>query len=263
VYGSVATGEKPGGFNPQVSSAASLVPYNPETNTTYELGVKSTFLEHKLAINADVYHIIDNGLQVYGYTPAPVLGFITTNVGKVENTGFEASVLYSPAPMATFSAGFAYTDPTYDKNAYDAFGAYYACSYVASCLPRIAAGGAKGVSLNGRQEQFTSKYSFTLAADLHGRLTNTIDWYAHGDYRYTSKQYVDAENTEYVGDSNLLNFTAGVKWGNYKLGAYVRNALDDQTPDLPNRASELNFSTEFLAELPPRRNVGVQASVKF
>ncbi len=263
VYGSVATGEKPGGFNPQVSSAATLYPYNPENNTTYELGVKSSLFDHKLAINADVYHIIDNGLQVYGYTPAPVLGFITTNAGKVENTGFEISALYSPVQMATFSAGFAYTDPKYGKNAFDAFGAYYACGYVASCAPRIAAGGAKGVALDGLQEQFTSKYSFTLAADLHGHLTNTVDWYAHGDYRYSSKQYVDAENTEYVGDANLLNLTAGFKWGNYKLGAYVRNALDDQTPDLPNRASELNFTTEFLAELPPRRNVGVQASVKF
>ena len=70
-------------------------------------------------------------------------------------------------------------------------------------------------------------------------------------------------NLGYVGDINLLNFTAGVKWRNYKVGLYLKNALDEQTPDLPNTATELNGSFSYIAELPPRRNFGIQASVKY
>jgi iron complex outermembrane receptor protein len=256
-YGSVATGEKPGGFNPQASPP--LVPYAPETNTTYELGIKSSFFQHKLALNADIYHIVDRGLQVYSYSPGFI--FNIANQGTVHNTGFEGTAVYSPVQMASFSVGFAYTDPTYASNAYDALGGFYACSIIPSCAARID--GTKGVSLKGFQEQFTSKYSLTAAADLHGPLVNSLTWYAHGDYRYSSKQYIDAENLGWVGDINLLNFAAGVKWGNYKVGFYLKNALDEQVPDLPNTATELNGTTSYIAELPPRRNFGINASVKY
>jgi hypothetical protein len=39
--------------------------------------------------------------------------------------------------------------------------------------------------------------------------------------------------------------------------------LDEQVPDLPNTATELNGTTSYIAELPPRRNFGIDASVKF
>ncbi len=264
VYGSVATGEKPGGYNPSSGSKAALFPYNPETNVTYEIGAKAELLDRKLLVSADVYHVIDKGLQVSAYSPGLVFG--TVNAGTVDNTGFEINAVYSPVRMATFSAGFAYTDPTYGRDAFDAFGGYYGCGYVASCAPRIGAFGAGftlPVALHGLQEQFTSKYAFTLAADLHGPLINAVDWYAHGDYRYSSKQFVDAENTAWVGDTNLLNFTAGIKWDRYRLGLYLKNALDDMTPDLPNTASELNGTKVRLAELPNRRNFGIQVAAKF
>jgi len=57
VYSSVGTGFRSGGFN-DLATVAMGAPetYGPEHDTAYELGIKSTFFEHRVSVDAAIYY---------------------------------------------------------------------------------------------------------------------------------------------------------------------------------------------------------------
>jgi len=55
-YAEVSTGFKGGGVNPRPFYAFQAVPFQPETVTTYEVGIKSSWFDHSLKANLDVYY---------------------------------------------------------------------------------------------------------------------------------------------------------------------------------------------------------------
>ncbi len=58
IYGSVTRGYTAGGFNTDAATLSALTkPFDPETVTNYELGVKSQWLADTLRINASVFHM--------------------------------------------------------------------------------------------------------------------------------------------------------------------------------------------------------------
>ncbi|MCR6646057.1 MAG: TonB-dependent receptor [Terricaulis sp.] len=85
-YLSAAQGTKSGGANPE-ASLASEQEYDPESNWTYELGAKASFLNNTLQVAAALYHIdwTDQQILVFatGVTPATS---ITGNIGDPKST---------------------------------------------------------------------------------------------------------------------------------------------------------------------------------
>jgi iron complex outermembrane recepter protein len=55
-YVSVATGSRPPGITTVVNTAQQLSPYQAEELTSYEVGLKNEFFDHRLRINADVFY---------------------------------------------------------------------------------------------------------------------------------------------------------------------------------------------------------------
>jgi len=55
VYGQYATGFKGGGVDPRPFYPEQAVPFNPETLSTYELGLKSSWFDNHLRVNIDGY----------------------------------------------------------------------------------------------------------------------------------------------------------------------------------------------------------------
>lgn len=91
-YASVATGFKAGGFNGGfLFDASEQQPYREETITAYEVGLKSTWLDGLLRLNAAAFHNAYDDMQLFridagtGVVPAQVLD----NAGKAETTGLE------------------------------------------------------------------------------------------------------------------------------------------------------------------------------
>jgi iron complex outermembrane recepter protein len=85
-YLSVSRGYKAGGGNP----LASTPNYLPETNLVEELGVKNTFLDQHLRINADVFHSHYDNLQLLGLTPTRLPE--TQNLPESKSNGAELEV---------------------------------------------------------------------------------------------------------------------------------------------------------------------------
>ena len=97
-YGSVSTGFKSGGFNDRDPNPAEefdgLVPYDPEEATAFEIGVKSTAFDGRLAYNVAVFQTDYTDLQL----PQILPGFddvVVGNVGEAEIDGVEADFMFN------------------------------------------------------------------------------------------------------------------------------------------------------------------------
>ncbi|MCI4646379.1 MAG: TonB-dependent receptor [Hyphomonadaceae bacterium] len=70
-YLTYAEGWKAGGINRQPSTTLQVLPYEEETSVNYEIGLKSSFLDGRVSLNAALFYIEIDGLQLAGYIPDP------------------------------------------------------------------------------------------------------------------------------------------------------------------------------------------------
>jgi len=100
-YALYSTGFRGGGFSPRPATAAQPVPFGPEDVTSYEIGFKSEWFDHRVRLNADVFWMEDKGQQNYKTDCDPVAGcgvlwFHELNAGNSVNKGFEVELQARP-----------------------------------------------------------------------------------------------------------------------------------------------------------------------
>ena len=127
-YVSVANGTKAGGFNQRSvalpNGSQPDLSFNPETNVTYEAGIKNSFFDNRLQLNIAVYHIKTKGIQISGPSSVPTnAGLVTKNFGSVKTNGFEVELAAKVARGVKINAGVGYANPKFGKDAYDFFAA--------------------------------------------------------------------------------------------------------------------------------------------
>jgi iron complex outermembrane receptor protein len=260
-YASVATGTKAGGYNTQ-SSLPTNQTYAPETNKTYEVGLKTTFLDRRISLEAAVYHIDSKGLQLY-FPEGDGLHSVIENVGGTGNTGFELSAIFRPVARFTVTGSIAYTDPKFSSGSYDASNAGY-CLQIPSCAPRVQTiNKAQVIDVSGLQVPNSSKLTANLAVDYAHPIADGVDGFVHADFRYQDKQYTSVTlfDNSFTGATDHLNMRLGLIRGPFTVDVYVNNLLNDQTPLAIARNTEFtSFSGnyEFVGSLPPPRIYGAE-----
>jgi iron complex outermembrane receptor protein len=116
VYGRVATGYRAGGFNaPDTTQVGTtnLVPFDPETLTSYELGFKSELFDRRLRLNAAVFHSIyqDFAVNIPVVTSSPgIFGSRIVNAGEVTYTGAEIEGQAILSEVFSIDASIGYVD---------------------------------------------------------------------------------------------------------------------------------------------------------
>jgi iron complex outermembrane receptor protein len=122
-YAKIANAYKAGGFSPR-AAANPLDPtaapaYNPETNTSYEFGVKSEFLDHRLRINADVYYMKYENIQINEFLAGTGgAASVTVNAGEATYKGGELEISVIPADRWLIEGSYAYVDPEFQRYDY-------------------------------------------------------------------------------------------------------------------------------------------------
>ena len=99
VYASIASGYVSGGVLHGID-------YAPQTNLTYEVGLKSEWFDRKLRFNMAVFEQEQANLQVLQFTPG--LGEFFINSGNNYTHGVELEALYVPFPGLTLAADYGY-----------------------------------------------------------------------------------------------------------------------------------------------------------
>ena len=111
-YGLISRGFKSGGFQDTASTGVSAsTPFDPETATNFEIGLKAEFFDRTLLFNPSLFWTDYTDLQV-----RRTVGFdtITTNAGSATITGFELTSRWEPVDGLSLGLAYAYNDARFE-----------------------------------------------------------------------------------------------------------------------------------------------------
>ncbi|MCA3256261.1 MAG: TonB-dependent receptor [Alphaproteobacteria bacterium] len=245
LYASAAKGVRSGGFNTAnpVSATgilASEVPYEEETNWTYEGGVKSRLFDRALLLNLAVFHTDWQDAQVSAFTQNPTAVNpvrIVQNAGAIKATGIEAQ---AEVTINIFSVGgsFIYSDPKFQAGSYD--GSQITQCRVGTAAPFSSANGCPAIipvptanggtqfvpSLEGLRPQRSVKTQWNLHATVEVPVSG--DWNLSGrvDVNHTGSAFNNLLNTVAFGDRTVTNLRIAVDNGRYSAALWATNLFD-------------------------------------
>ena len=238
LYGSVTRGYTAGGFNTEAASLAALTtPFNPETVTNYELGVKSQWLADRLRINASIFRMDYKDKQELFFNNLTRILTIT-NAAEATVKGGEIEVAYRPMTWLELSANYGLLDTVYDK----------------FVIPG-------GVNNTGNPLGSSPPNKASLAADVHAPLKHVGYLIGSVSYAYTDGYYTGATKDPNlrVGAYALTNLSLGYETlnGTWRVVAWVKNLGNVDYVLTPSTQGVL---AEWLGE---PRTWGLMASARF
>ncbi len=117
-YVSVARGFKSGGLNGDSFDDFTFTTFDPEYVWTYEAGLRSEFLDHRLRINASAFYSDYTNIQFSVNRGDPDTGrsvAVVDNAGKAEMKGFEIEIVAMPVERLMLSASLGHIDAKYTE----------------------------------------------------------------------------------------------------------------------------------------------------
>jgi iron complex outermembrane receptor protein len=145
-FASATRGFKSGGWNARGTSNNTLLPFDPETVWSYELGAKTQFLDNRLRVNVTGFFLDTQDLQTPTAFIDPQSGaisFITQNFADYENKGVELEVSAVPVRGLNLYANVGFQDDKYkirEGLAPNRFGVQSVRAQQAQCLSQLRAG---------------------------------------------------------------------------------------------------------------------------
>jgi iron complex outermembrane receptor protein len=171
-YFSYSKGFKTGGWTTRLT--APLPPgspaqsFGPETDQTYEVGLKSEWFERQLLVNAAAFYSQYNGIQLtYQILTSPV----TQNAGNADIKGFELQTEALAGRYLSFTTNVGYMD-----------------AYYSEINPAARA-------TTGPVLPKTPRWKASTGPQLHTSLANGATVRLGGTFTYTSSLYNDVQNT--------------------------------------------------------------------
>lgn len=107
LFASATRGFKSGGWNARGTAPVANQPFAPEKVWSYELGLRSEWLDRRLRVNLTAFQLEVEDLQTPSGFTNPITGaitFITRNFADLDNKGVEAEVIWQPIEDLTLFA---------------------------------------------------------------------------------------------------------------------------------------------------------------
>ena len=206
IYFTYTRGFRTGGLT-QLSSDPTqppLYPFKPEYSNNFEVGIKNTFLNNRVQLNAAVFYTTVTNAQV----PTLVLPeaiTITKNTGKLVSKGAELEVAAAVAKGLQLDYNFGYTNAKYTSL-------------------KVAQNG-EAVDLAGNKQIFTpdvtsllaAQYSYDLKPAQSLKLVGRVEW------KYFGTEYFDLANTIKQSPYSLINLRLGISAKHFDFYLWSRN----------------------------------------
>jgi len=282
-FASVATGYK--GYAFDISSGYSplrtAAPVLPEHSISYEVGIKSRFLENRVQLNVTGFYTNYNNFQAQSAQFLNgALQQKLNNVGKLRTQGVEVELLTKPASWLHVDGSAAYTDAKvvsfpgaacYAGQAADqalaGIAATYGINTCGSYTPPGAATAGSFQDRSGSQLPNSPKFKFNIGAtvdqDLGGNTKGSVGF----NYQHQSGVSFDLLGDPLLTQAGygILNGNVSIEHGSFKVSAFVNNLLDQ------HYVSSLNdqfgtYGTHAVYQFQPRdsqRYFGAKVGVKF
>lgn len=198
-------------------------PVKPEHSDSYELGLKSMFLDRRVLFNLTAFQTDYSNFQ--SQTQEPSLGgaFILANVGSLRTRGVEAEWVVRPLETLSLNGSAAYLDAKIKS--YPRGQCYFGQTAAQGCV-----GGFQ--DLSGKRLNNAPKWKLNAAANLDVPLEDLpFDAFLNASFTWQSKiNYVLTQDPALVEPSHgIVNLSLGIQErGNerYKLTFFVRNLFN-------------------------------------
>ena len=206
-----------------------------DTSSSYELGIKSSFSEGRVTVNASLYYIDWEGMPVSISLPS-CASAVRLNAGTSRSIGaeFEASANISDAFKLSFTTSYGVAELTEDAENL----------------------GSDGDNLPGSAD-FNASIGFE-----YGFLIADYDAYVRADYNYIDKYFHNiAEMGEASGGYSQINVKAGLSVNDVDIGIFVNNLTNaDEFTWVESVWSDFGGSSAY--RLRPR-TVGLNVGYRF
>jgi len=205
VYATYSGGFRAGDINPY----AFLFPgapnsFGPEQLTNYELGAKTSWLDHRLTVDADIFRIDWRHVIIDAAAPSALFGY-SVNGGDAHSQGAELEVTAIPVTGLTLSFAGAYTEARLDKVSTDGFGVLAAPGATLPFVPRY-------------KLYASAEYDFPVfTGDWQGRVRADVSY--NGSNYSAVDDAADTINAAYT----TVNLRAGLSRDKLDLTVFATN----------------------------------------
>ncbi|WP_294394469.1 TonB-dependent receptor [uncultured Sphingomonas sp.] len=228
-YLSYARGFKSGGINmsglpldAQNRPVLATAVVDPERNTTYEAGIKSTLFDRRLILNLAAYHTAVKDFQatIVDSSQTVALRGYLSNIPEVRVRGIEADATARVAANLSVRASVAYADGEY-------------LDYPAGPCPLERQGSATtACDLSGRRLSGLPRWSETIGLDRAlpvDRVANGAHLVLHADASIRSGYYGDPTLSRYTYIEGRTVTNASLFFqhrAGWEIGVFARNLFD-------------------------------------
>jgi iron complex outermembrane recepter protein len=209
LYASFSKGFKAGGWTTRLSNPLADIDdaaFGPEESETYELGLKTQFLDHHVQANAAIFWTDYTGIQLQiqeGASP------VSQNAGDAELKGAELEL------EAIIGGGFSVN---------------LAAAYIDAEYTRLKTS-VQGITLDTDLPK-TPKYKYTISPQWDVSLPNNGKLRFNVDYTRTASLFNDAPNTPLLARPETDNLAAAIHYltpgDRYELTLGGSNLTDDR-----------------------------------
>ena len=219
VYFTYSTGYRPGGVNRRADQGS----YQADSLTNFELGFKSTWLDHKLTFNTALYDEDWNQFQFAYLGPNSLT--IIKNAPSANIKGAETSLEYRPIPPLTLTGGLTLTD----AKLAEAFCTDNNGVVQTNCTgPNIAPG---SVAPNGAALPYTpgikgygvARYTFPLW-DWNGHVQSGVTFQTRSQ---VGLRAADAEQLGSLPSYATVDFAAGIERNRLAVEFFIKNMFNE------------------------------------
>ena len=212
-YVSVSTGFKGGGVNPRPFVTDQILPFKPETLTTYEAGFKSDLFGRRMRLNGAVflnkYEDIILGKAVCPESVLQTPCLRPANIGAADVKGAELEASIFPARGLSFDVSASYLDFEYTTQCVGGFlvGTAIPCGAITPYTPELA------YAVGGQYDHDVGEG--TLSFRLDGA--------------YQGKVFTNAENTSWAKVDGRFLANARLSWAHaedWRVALEVQNLFD-------------------------------------
>lgn len=218
----------------EVSLTGRLNEYDPETLDLVEVSLRSTALNDRLKVNANVYAGEWTDQQVNVQQSDNAFDFLTENVGESEIYGLELDGSYRATVGLDLygSVGFSHTEFSEFESA------------------------TLG-NLEGNRFQLAPEW--TAAFGITYRFGT--GWFSHADINYQSESFsqVDNDPSLTAEERTVVNLRGGYETARYSILAYLENATDETY----NVTAFRNSNGRILGKVGAPRQGGLQLILRF
>lgn len=263
LYASVAKGIKSGGINnSNLPGGAPLVAseqfYGPDTNWTYEIGLKNTFMNGLATLNLAAFYIDwgDLQLSVAPTGASQTTTLITQNIGGASIKGLEVEGVVEPVEGLVLNAGLAYIDATYDDGT------------ISSRILRANLCGDGTVcnangDVGGNDIQRTSKFQWNIGASYTVPVTDSLDFFGRVDVAGQSKQFASEINVATIEPRALANGRLGIRGDRWSFSIWGKNLFDKKYVSNSFYIGGSPFFSVYVPSAGARRRLGATISFEY